>query len=476
MIRGVGLNNSAHVSDGWVFPGNLINDLRCPCCGSRFRIGFELQSSLDGMKEGVLRCDCYEYPVVRGIAVLRQIGPVSSIRNEAVECLKRHDSVGAYRWLLKHGSAAGISGKGLDGTSERAVGGVRFVRRLWNILRKSPPPPHGESIGFQVGFQAALQAVRPGGYADYLFHRFANPSLLGLIPPLVVFGNAFGQGSAVRVLDLLCGVGHASAILNALHPQTEIVTADSDFVNLSLAQQFVVPRGAAICVDAELPLPFGDSSFDGLLCLDGLHYIRSKVALLREVDRVINAKGVWLFAHMHNATVDNVNPGAPLTAGGYTTRFAFERQRLMPEREVLHQFQTGGFLDLTEQPDNRSLVSSHALTLLGARTETLWEKHAGLDDALCRRPDFIGFNPLYQVENVSDGLILRSDWPSESLRRECVEEIPILPETVQVSQHVVDEVVEMRTTGVLSDDVRKLLRSFVLVCLPECYPRKDLSA
>jgi hypothetical protein len=179
---------------------------------------------------------------------------------------------------------------------------------------------------------------------------------------------------------------------------------------------------------------------------------------------------------MHNATGDNVNPGAPLTADGYAARFAFGRQRLMPEREVLHQFQAGGCLDLTEQPDIRSLASSHALTLVGARMETLWEKHAGLDVALCCRPDLIGFNPLYHAERISDGLMLRSVWPSESLRKECVGKMPVLPESLHVRQHVVDELAELRATGSLSDDVRKLLRSFVLVSLPVCYPRVGLSA
>jgi SAM-dependent methyltransferase len=365
---------------------------------------------------------------------------------------------------------------GPDGISEQNSGGVHLVRQLRKLLRKSPPPPKDDPIARQDDFQAALLAARPRGYAGYLFHRFANPSLPSAIPPLVVFGDACGKKSTRCVLDLLCGVGHASAILNTLRPEVEIVMADSDFVNLSLSRQFVVPRSAAICVDAELPLPFGDSSFDGLLCLDGLHYIRSKVALLREVDRVVNANGVWLFAHMHNATADNVNPGAPLTADGYATRFAFGRQRLMPESEVLHQFLAGGCLDLTEQSDIRSLASSDALTLVGARTETLWEKHAGLDDALCRRPDLIEFNPLYRAENVSDGLMLRSVWPSESLRRECIGKIPILPESVLVKQHVLDELAELRAAGALSDDVRKLLRSFVLVCLPECYPRTGISA
>jgi hypothetical protein len=147
----------------------------------------------------------------------------------------------------------------------------------------------------------------------------------------------------------------------------------------------------------------------------------------------------------------------------------------MPECEVLHQFQTSGCLDLKAQSDVRSLVSSQVLTLVGARAETLWEKHTGLDDAMCRRPDLLGFNPLYHVEEVSDGLMLRSVWPSESLRQECIGKMPVLPEAVHVPQGLVNEIVELRTTGTLSDDVRKLLRSFVLVILPECYPRRVFS-
>jgi SAM-dependent methyltransferase len=273
------------------------------------------------------------------------------------------------------------------------------------------------------------------------------------------------------VLDLLCGVGHASAILGTLRPEIEIVAADGDFVNLFLVRNVVAPRGAAICIDAELPLPFTDSSFDGIFCLDGLHYIHSKVALLREVDRVVNANGFWVFAHMHNIDGENENPGAPLSADAYAERFAFGRKRLMAESEVLRQFQETGSLDLTAQSESGSLVSSHALTLVGARTESLWEKHACLDDAFCSRPELLGFNPLYRVEEVPEGLMLRSEWPSGSLRRECVGRTPVLPESVIVACRVVRDIVESRQTGSLSEEVRKLLRSFILVCLPECYPR-----
>lgn len=469
MTRGAGLGNSAPVFEGKSFPGSLAGSLRCPCCGSRFSIGFELRSSQEGLRDGVLRCDCYEYPVVSGIAVLRQINPVSSTRNEAVEFLKRQDPDGALRWLFENGSAKGVPGP--DAISPRASDTERILRRLRKLFRKEIFSPRNPFLPPREGFLATLQATRPRGYAEYLFHRFANPSLLGAVPPLLVLCDACRMKSPGRVLDLLCGVGHACAILGTLRPEAEIVAVDGDFVNLYLARNIVAPQGAAICIDAELPLPFADSSFDGLFCLDGLHYIRSKVALLREVDRVVNPDGYWVFAHMHNIDWENENPGAPLSADAYAERFAFGRNRLMAESEVLRQFQESGSLDLTAQSEGRSLASSHALTLVGARTETLWRKHTSLDDAFCRRPDLLGFNPLYRVEEIPEGLMLRSEWPSDSLRRECVGKTPVLPESVVVPRAVIREIVESRKTGSLSDDVRKLLRSYVLVCLPECYPR-----
>jgi SAM-dependent methyltransferase len=447
----------------------MIDSLRCPCCESRLALEFDIRSSRIGLSDGVLQCDCYEYPVVGGIAVLRQMGHVSSTRNEAVEFLKHRDAEGALWWLLNNGTAEGVPGIGE--VSPHPGLAARLVRRYRKLLRRDRVPPREDPLKSQKEFIAALRVVRPRMYADYLYFRHANPSLLSAIPPLVVFGDACRERPSGRVLDILCGVGHASAILGALQPGVELVMADSDFVNLFLARGFVVPRGTALCVDAELPLPFDDSSFDGLFCIDGLHYVRSKVALLREVDRVVSADGVWLFAHLHNAAGENKNPGAALTADGYALRFDFGCRRLLSEPDILNRFEKDGCLDLTSQPDVRSVASSHAFTLVGSRTDALWKNHPGLDDALCRRPDLFGFNPLFHVERLADGVMLRSAWPSESLRRECVGKVPVLPEAVHVPRHVVDELAEWIATSLMSEDVRALLRSFVVVCLPECYPR-----
>jgi hypothetical protein len=177
---------------------------------------------------------------------------------------------------------------------------------------------------------------------------------------------------------------------------------------------------------------------------------------------------------MHNILSSNINPGTPLSPEGYAKRFFFGQQRLLPETEILRQFQSGGFLDLTEQPTVDAVASSNALTLIGARTDSLWRRHLGLDDALCRRPDLLEFNPLYRVEGETDELILRAVWPSDALRKECTGTTSLLPEWIREPWRIVEEILMARSGGSFSADVRRLVRSFVLVSLPECYPRLHL--
>lgn len=449
------------------FPGELLSALVCPCCGSGFEVSLKLAGSSNGVSDGVLRCDCYEYPVVDGIPVLRQLSPVASTQNGAVARLREGDVEGALIWLLAAGTAPGVPGPASPSRNPRSATSLRL--RLCEFVRRRPGPSAAARIPQMQGFETVLHATRPRAYANYLFHRFANPSFLGALPPLIVLGDALRRGPRRRLLDLMNGAGHASATIVALCPELQVIMADIDFINLYIARRFLAPDTAALCLDVELPLPLCDGSIDGVHCLDGLHYVRSKVALLREVDRVVGPEGAWLFAHMHNASATNVNPGAPLDPRGYSQRFAFGQQRLLAETEILRQFQHDGSLDLTHQPPAAGLDSSNALTLVGARTEDLWRRHTDLDAALARRPDLLELNPLYRLEKGRDELIATAAWPSESLRRECMGTPPLLPESVRISSRTQQEIIAARTGGPLPAVVRELLRSFVLVPVPGCY-------
>lgn len=443
-------------------PQELIRELRCPCCGGDLRVESSLRSGAPHLVHGSLRCDCYEYPVSDGIAVLRQLGPVSSTRNDAVEHIRRGEPERARDWLAANGRATGVP------PAERTPGLRGRLAQMLGV-RAAPGGPSFDPTG---SLRAALHASRPSGYAEYLFHRLANPSLLAAIPPLIVLGETCGSGG--RVLDLLCGAAHSSALLSALGPGGEIVLADSDFVNLQLAKAFMAPEASAVCIDADLPLPFSSSTFAGVFCLDGLHYVRSKMSLLREVDRVVSADGVWVFAHMHNADVENVSPGAPLSARGYAERFDFGSSRLLPEAEILRQFLEAGSLDLSAQVETSALRASNALTLVGCRDERLWRVHAHLDDAVQRRPERLGFNPLYRASRSREGVALEAAWPSESLRLECQVREPLLPGSLEIPREVLLEIAAARTSGQISPAVRGLLRRFVLVSLPPSYEQTEI--
>lgn len=331
-----------------------------------------------------------------------------------------------------------------------------------------------DESGFsKLGLEAALRASRPEGYADYLYYRLAYPSILGAIPPLLVFGKHCTSIPQKRVLDLLCGAGHASAILSVYFPELQIITADLDFVNLYLSQRYLVSHAAAVCLDAELPLPFADNSIGGFFCLDGLHYVRSKIALLGESDRVVTTDGVWLLAHMHNAAAENVNAGAPLSTAEYLKRFRFGRRKLLSELEILRNFHASGCLDLVSDSKAAVMESSNALTLVGAREDSLCVRHEGIDSALCRRPEHLGFNPIYRVEKAVDGLSLKVSYPSDSLRRECATEAQILPDEVLISTRLLAKIEKIRPEQKVDEDIKKLIRSFVIVPLPEGYPRQS---
>lgn len=244
---------------------------------------------------GLLAFGCYEYPIIHGIAGPRRISPVTSARNLVV------------------GSAQGVPDPALGA---RRFDGFSLLCRRCRFVGGDAPEGMAR-IARLEGFSQVLYASRPAGYADYLYHRFANPSLLGAIAPLLVLGETCRRSPRARLLDILCGTGHSSSTVVALCPGVDVVMADFDFVNLYIARRFLAPTATALCVDAELPLPFADGSVDVAFCMDGLHYVRSKMALLGEVHRIVSADGVWLFAHMHNAACENVNPGTPLDTTGY---------------------------------------------------------------------------------------------------------------------------------------------------------------
>ena len=112
------------------------------------------------------------------------------------------------------------------------------------------------------------------------------------------------------------GAGH---FLRAFTPHAaETVGGDVVFAKLWLARHYVAPDACLVCFDAASPWPFADAAADLLFCHDAFYFLPSKDVVSAEMMRVASRV---LVGHMHNALVDNLSSGAPLSPEGYASLF-----------------------------------------------------------------------------------------------------------------------------------------------------------
>jgi SAM-dependent methyltransferase len=329
-----------------------------------------------------------------------------------------------------------------------------------------------------TSFREAVNLVRkPQGFADYLLHRWANPSFLAATATMAVLeqlvpaddGRKAGVPDApsgvrtrARILDLACGAGHSSFLMRLLYPQIEVVSADHDFVSLYLARRFFGEDGTYVCIDAEAPSPFPDNHFQAVFCLDAFHYFRSKRATVQELRRVAMGDALWLFPHLHNALQENVTPGVPLAPEKYLELFEFAAPRIFDEMALLQEIVETQRLDLRAAADPQVLRRANALSLIGGGTDT-WRVYTAHFHRVARRQDALAFNPIYAHKPTTGGLSLNIEWPNPVMRRECGAVEAVLPRALDVSLPLPLDTSAPRST--LSD----LISRFVIVPVPPKY-------
>lgn len=417
---------------------------------------------------GVLRCECYRYPVLSGIPILRQQSPEGTHVDPIVKWIEKGDLEAATRAALR-----------LPPASSSSAGGIRRLisSALW------PGRANGRQASPQVlapgdDFRSALYAWKARAFADYLYYRHSNPSFMAATILICLLRelnrtevSVPAASSRTRILDLSCGLGHASFLMGALFPDLEIVAVDWDFANLRLAQQFVAPDATFICVDGEIPLPFADGEFSACLDLDGLHYIHSKAALLKELDRVLRRDAIWLFPHLHNALQKNVAPGVPLAPAGWRRLFAFIPNRLLPESDLIAGFSRFDECDLACETGSEQLDVSPTLAAVATRREGFWHVRQGLSQIIAEGADKLGVNPLLQLDWSAARLQMTAGWPSEGLREECTLAGIALPESLILDRADVTRAGLDDAGPVDRAFERELIRRFVLVPLSPGYPR-----
>jgi SAM-dependent methyltransferase len=446
--------------------------LICPYCGHQLEIEQRLRTLPAEGDFGVLRCACYRYAVLDGIPILRQQSPMGSNVDPIVDR------------LLRDGIAAALAtATGEFAPAQRPPARIlshaaTSIRKLFSLANSAMGGRQPDKQPWSEGaFRETLYALKPRMYADYLYYRHANNSFMAAATLVCLLRTSLQSliptsdgeaGARHRVLDLSCGIGHTSYLISTLFPSMQVVGVDWDFSNLRLAKRYLCKTGTFVCLDAELPLPFPDQSFAACLGLDGLHYIRSKVALLRELDRVLLPQALWLFPHLHNALQPNPAPGVPVAPDEWERLLAFIPHRILSEGEVLESFVRRDAVDLRDQRPLSELSSAAALAAVATRQDGFWRLHEGLSSILSSSGGDLMWNPIYAVTTDGANVHLTSRWPSDAMRQECQAAAKILPESFDCP----DFKIASRQGPAMPDltqKQRELAQRFMLVGLPPAY-------
>lgn len=152
-----------------------------------------------------------------------------------------------------------------------------------------------------TGWSVEVQAAE-----DY--ERFLVPALFEAWVPIMLGAADVGEGD--HVLDVACGTGVvARGAIAQVGVDGRVVGLDATDAMLTVAQR-IEPRGEWRVGDAG-DLPFGDGSFDAVICQAGLMFFPDQVAAIREMWRMLEPGGrlavqVWASCEAQDAFADVV--------------------------------------------------------------------------------------------------------------------------------------------------------------------------
>jgi ubiquinone/menaquinone biosynthesis C-methylase UbiE len=104
-------------------------------------------------------------------------------------------------------------------------------------------------------------------------------------------------GKINSILEIACGTGQVTRLLKKRLPGARIVATDLNPGMLELAKKIVDPKDNIefLPANAEV-LPFGDNTFDAVVCQFGLMFVPDKQKAVNEAYRVLRTGGKFIFA------------------------------------------------------------------------------------------------------------------------------------------------------------------------------------
>ena len=430
----------------------ILKLLKCPYCGTDFEIEEVYNESEEGIVNGRIKCECNEYPILAGILILKN----TSMKKYLIEHFKKGEIEKAI--ALSLGNYTNDICRVID-FIEPKLGGKLLKKSLLTFVNRSSRKIYKRYSNKNLSF---CEVLGNSSYEVYLKHRFSSQSFWALYPFIPVLSKR-----RKRILDMCCGAGHASFVISEYVNPDELICVDGSFKTLYLAKKYF-SNAEFINIDANYQLPFKDDVFSSVFMMDAFHYVDARALLAKELERVLGHEGMLLLLHLHNALVENVAAGKPLSPSTWKGLFDNLDVMALPEKSIVEDFILRDRLDLSKKYSKEELNLSDAISIIGgvnfSSFDEIWENIFKIE----KSKDNLIINPIYKMKEDGDKMLLEREFPTEFFRKQYQLTEKYLPERCEIDK----KFVKGRSVCVSDsdeDEIEKLMRKFVVINVPEKY-------
>jgi len=436
--------------------------MKCPYCGSGFKVGMICRGVNEEIFEGIVACDCNEYPIIEGILILK----INALSSYLLELLKEGKLDLAIEYAVSN--TGEIACEFSNFFKHKGVLGIYFMKFISLFIEQ------GIIYNYKKYFEKSncfSELIGNSEYNIYLKNRFSAESLWSIYPFISLLRENYEC-----ILDLSCGMGHSSFILSTYVRPRCLVCADYFFNQLYINKKYFAPDAIFICLDANYLLPFKDETFSSILMLDAFHYILERSSLAREMDRVTSSKGLLLLLHLHNLLNHNVGHGWALSPCGWLNLFQNMPVKILPERTLIEDYLYKDKLELTKEYSAEDLNSSNALAIIYLKDKSLLNDYTNLWRYYLYNKSNLVINPLYEIRQNDDQYFLQRMPASESFCNEFPIKENYLPKNYIIDGDIADIICEgaINSKDIVSSEkniqyLNDLMKKFVVINVPKSY-------
>ena len=440
--------------------------LLCPFCNHTFSsVG---AGHPDGY--GILQCECSEFPIISGIAIIQKENLGAESLTAKYLCNKIR--AGEYQDALISMLSPNLNNLQVIPAWMRKLSFFKYLKIVNKVFRNAKikrwrnvaatffnRSEDDITVDQVINFYFESGGTALKNTCDYFKYRFGQPRHLVSLSLSTMISS-----KGKPILDLACGMGHITRGLVNTHPNQVVIGIDKSFFYLYLAKRWIAPKAEYVYCNADLRLPFADDYFSAVLCSNSFHFFHNKSDCINELQRIISYTGIIIFTAVRHELYKYPNQRT-LSISEYDSLLKDIPHRLVSDSCILERYLEKKGPSLKNQADLKTLEKEPFISIIASHKDDVLVDH----DTFQIWPHSEGrlsINPLFaRTEyNISATTLVRYA-PSEFYKCENDKMDEYIPGQIIVS----NELLEQLPSFSESSEIEDLVSKCVLLDIPEQY-------